>query len=316
MGNNKVSIIGAGNVGSAIANALTLLNIGRHIVLFGIDMPKQEGEAWDIQDCVPLLSEMEITPSCDYEDLKDSDVIVVTVGVRQKEDESRLHLLGRNAGIIKSVMKDIDKAAHNAVVIIVSNPVDILTRIAIENTTRDENKIFGSGTLLDTSRLRYQLGKLLNVNKRNVHVHVVGEHGDSEFIVWSNAYVSSIRLDEYPLSSVLTLDEIKKKTSDEVRNRAYNIISRKGYTNFGIAVAVSELVNAVLRDEKKIYNVSVRANKDYGIGEDAVLSLPCVIGKNGVEKKLLLSLNDEEQNLLKMSAKRLNEVYLGIDFSK
>ncbi len=309
MKQNKIGVIGSGNVGSAIVNALTLLNIGRHIVLFGRDISKQEGEAWDIQDCVPMLSEMEITPSGNYEDLRDCGVIVVTIGARQQEGETRLQLLGRNANIIKSTMRELDRVAHDAVVIIVSNPVDILTRVAIESSTRYEKLIFGSGTVLDTSRLRYQLGKVLDVDKKSVHIHIVGDHGDGEFAVWSNAFINAIKLDEFPLDEGQNLDEIKEKALNEVRTRAYQIISRKGYTNFGVAVAVAKLIKAVLRNEKKIFSISVKAHKDYGIGEDVALSLPCIIGENGVEKKLLLSRDEREQALLVQAAESLNSAY-------
>ncbi|QFS50987.1 malate dehydrogenase [Nostoc sphaeroides] len=182
---SKVGVIGAGNVGADVANALVLLRKCVKVVLFDRTLSKAEGQAWDIEDSIPLLEEMEIIPSNKYEDLADSDVIVVTVGVQPKLGQSRLDTLSDNAEIIRSTMKELDRVAPNSIVLIVSNPVDVLTRIAIASSTRAENLIFGSGTVLDTARLRYQLGKRLNVAKQDVHVYVIGEHGDSEFVVWS-----------------------------------------------------------------------------------------------------------------------------------
>jgi len=306
---SKVSVIGAGHVGSAIAYALVLLHECQEIVLFDRKLPKAEGQAWDINDVVPLLWDINITPSSNYEDLADSDVIVVTVGKNPEEGETRLDVLGKNAEIITSVMKELDKVAPNSVVIIVSNPVDPLTRIAIEASSRPESLIFGSGTVLDTSRLRSQLGKKLNVNVEDVHTYVVGEHGESAFAVWSNALIGAIRLDEFCPYTGEALDKFKQECIEATIKRAYDIAERKGYTNYGIAVAVSQLVGSVLRDENKIFTVSVKALADYRIGDEVVLCLPCIIGKEGVVRKLLLSRNSEEQHLLEQSATRLNEAY-------
>lgn len=314
MNYSKIAVIGAGNVGAAITNALVLRNIGREIVLFNRDKDKAIAEAMDIDDTVPLLSEMSVSASNDYKDLKDCGVVVITVGARQKENETRLELLDRNASIMKSVIKKLDKHCPNAIIIVVSNPVDILTRVAKETTKRDTKKVFGSGTVLDTSRLRYQIGKDLNINRKNVHIHVVGEHGDSEFAVWSNAIIGSVKLDEFPLPKGIKLQKMKEKAINTVKKRAYEIINRKGYTNFGVAMAVVKLVQCVIRDERKIFSVSVEANSEYNLEKNTVLSLPCVIGKEGVVNKLVLSYNKEEKKKLIQSSKNLNEAFNQIDF--
>ena len=310
---SKVAVIGAGNVGAAVANALVLLRKCVTVVLFARTLSSAEGEAWDIEDAIPLLEEMDVVPSNQYEDLADSDVIVVTVGVPQKEGQTRLELLEKNAEIIRSTMKELDRVAPKAIVLIVSNPVDILTRIAIACSSRAENLIFGSGTVLDTARLKYQLGKRLNVDKQEVHVYIIGEHGNSEVTAWSSAFIGSIPLNEFFTSEVTPLEKIKKEYAELTRNRAYAIGERKGNTNYGIATVVSQLVGTILRDEKKIFTVSVRADSSYGVGSEVVFGLPCIIGKQGIERQLVLPRSSEEQRQLSESASTLNEAYNSLD---
>lgn len=306
---SKVGVIGAGNVGASLVYALVLLNTCITVVLFARTLSKAEGEAWDIEDAIPLLPEMDVLPTNQYEDLADSDVIVVTVGAPPKEGETRLDMLSRNVDIIRSTMKELDRVAPNAVVIVVSNPVDVLTRIAIATSSRPENLILGSGTVLDTARMRYQLGKQLNVDKQDVHVYVIGEHGDSEFTVWSSAFVGGIPLNEFPMPEGSTLEQIKQDYTEITRKRGYAITERKGNTSYGVATVVAQLINAILRDEKKIFTVSVKADASYGIDSEVVLGLPCVISQQGIERKLLLPRNAEEQHLLETSAAKLNQAY-------
>jgi L-lactate dehydrogenase len=306
---SKVGVIGAGNVGADVANALVLLRKCVTVVLFDRTLSKAEGQAWDIEDSIPLLEEMEIIPSNKYEDLADSDVIVVTVGVQQKLGQTRLDTLSDNAEIIRSTMKELDRVAPNSIVLIVSNPVDILTRIAIANSTRAENLIFGSGTVLDTARLRYQLGKRLNVALQDVHVYVIGEHGDSEFVVWSSAFIGGIALTQFPIPEGVTLEQIQEEYTELTRKRGNSILERKGNTSYGISTVVCQLVDSILRDEKQIFPVSVRADSNYGVGSEVVLGLPCIISSRGIERQLLLPRNAYEQRLLEESASKLNEAY-------
>ena len=306
---SKVSVIGAGNVGAAVANALVLLNKCVTVVLFDRTLSKAEGQAWDIEDAIPLLSSMDVLPSNQYEDLADSDVIIITVGVPIKEGQSRLDVLGQNVEIIRETIEELDRVAPNAIVIVVSNPVDVLTRVAIASSKRAENLIFGSGTVLDTARLRYQLGKLLNVDKQDIHVYVIGEHGDSEFPAWSSASIGAIPLNEFLIPQVSSLENIKQEYGEVTRKRGYAIGQRKGGTNYGIATTVAQLIDTILQDEKKIFTVSVRADSNYGMGSDVVLGLPCIIGKQGIERQLLLPRNDEEQSKLAESADKLNSTY-------
>jgi L-lactate dehydrogenase len=310
---SKVGVIGAGNVGGDVANALVLLRKCVRVVLFDRTLSKAEGKAWDIEDSIPLLEEMEIIPSNKYEDLADSDVIVVTVGVQPKHGQSRLDTLSDNAEIIRSTMKELDRVAPNSIVLIVSNPVDVLTRIAIASSTRAENLIFGSGTVLDTARLRYQLGKRLNVAKQDVHVYVIGEHGDSEFVVWSSAFIGGIGLAEFPIPQGETLEQIHQEYAELTRKRGYNISERKGNTSYGISIAVCQLVDSILRDEKQIFPVSVRADSSYGVGTEVVFGLPCIISSIGIERQLVLPRNAHEQRLLEESATQLNLAYNSLD---
>jgi L-lactate dehydrogenase len=306
---SKVAVVGAGSVGAAVANALVLLRKCVTVVLFDRTLSKAEGQAWDIDDATPLLGEMEVLPSNRYEDLADADVVVVTVGVQPKPGQTRLDTLSQNAEIIRQVIKEIDSVAPDAIVIIVSNPVDVLTRIAIATSTRPENLIFGSGTVLDTVRLKYQLGKRLKVDKQNIHVYAIGEHGDSEFIVWSCAFIGGIPLADFPIPEDTSLAQIQAEYAQLTRQRGYAISERKGNTSYGIAAVVAQLVEAILRDEKRIFTVSARANSGYGIGNEVVLGLPCIIGKLGVETQLMLSRNPHEQSLLEKSAEQLNQAY-------
>ena len=306
---SKIGIVGAGNVGAAIANALVLLSKSVTVVLFDRNLSKAEGQAWDINDSIPLLEEMDVIPSNRYEDLADSDIIIVTVSTTLKPGQSRLDLLSANAVILPPIVRELDRVAPDAIVILVSNPVDVLTRIALETSTRAEHLIFGSGTVLDTARLQYQLGKRLNVDKYDVHVSVIGEHGDSEFPVWSNAAIGMIPLTEFPLPKGTSLEQIQIELTDITRDRGNAIMQRKGYTSYGIATSVAQLVDAILRDEKRMFTVSVRADPTYRVGNEVVLGLPCIIGKQGIESRLVLPRTAIEQHLLEVSAAKLNHAY-------
>jgi L-lactate dehydrogenase len=308
MAGSQVSVVGAGHVGSAVANALVLLRACDRVVLFDRNSARAEGEAWDIADAIPLLSEMEILPSADYADLSASEAVVVTVGATRGPGESRLDVLGSNAAITAEVIRELDRVSPDAVVILVSNPVDVLTRIAIETSARPARLLIGSGTVLDGARLRHRLGELLGVEKEDVHVYIVGEHGDSSFPVWSSATVGAIGLENYRLPESSSLSQVEDELTASTRRRGLSIHDRKGFTSYGVAAAVARIVRAVVRDEKRIFMVSVPAAEEYGIG-DVVLSMPCVIGRGGVERQLLLTLSEDEQRLLQRSAAVLESAY-------
>jgi L-lactate dehydrogenase len=304
----KVSVVGAGHVGSAVANALVLLRVCDQVVLYDRNAARAEGEAWDIADAIPLLAEMEIAPTADYADLRGSDVVVVTAGAAGVPGQSRLDLLGTNAGITAEVVHELDRVEPDAPVVLASNPVDVLTRVALETSTRPAHRIMGSGTVLDGARLRQRLGKLLHVEKEDVHAYVIGEHGDSSFPVWSSATVGAIGLQDYPQPEHISLPELQDELTAATRQRGIRILERKGYTSYGVAAAVARIVRAIVRDEKRIFMVSVPAAEEYGIG-GVVLSVPCVVGRAGVERQLVLSMSQDEQQMLQRSAAILDTAY-------
>jgi L-lactate dehydrogenase len=312
---SKVSVLGAGHVGSAVANALVLLRVCDLVMLYDRDLACAEGQAWDIGDAVPLLSEMEIVPTAEYGDLAGSDVVVITVGPTRTADQTRLDLAAVNAGIIARVVGELDQVCPDAVVILVSNPVDVLTRVAIEASARPPHLIFGCGTVLDGARLRHQLGKLLGVDQDSVHAHVIGEHGDSSFPVWSSVTVGAIRLDQYGLPDGTSLPVVQHDLAAAVRSRGRRIHERKGYTSYGVAAAVARIVRAIVRDEKRIFMVSVLAAQEYGIGPVA-LSLPCIVGRGGIARQLVLTMSEEERRMLERSATILDQAYKSLSPGK
>ena len=305
---STVSVVGAGRVGAAVANALVLLRVCDEVVLYDRDLALAEGEAWDIADTVPLLSEMEVTAAAGYDDLGGSDVVVVTAGVTLGPGQTRLDLLSANAATIAGIVGELDRVCPAAVVILVTNPVDVLTRIAIETSARSSRLILGCGTVLDGARLRHRLGKLLDVEQESVHAYVVGEHGDSSFPVWSSATVGAIRLEQFELPEGTSWPQVKVELAAATRRRGMSIHERKGFTSYGVAAAVARIVRAVTRDEKRIFMVSVLAAREYGIGP-VVLGLPCVIGAAGVNRQLLLPMSAEEQQMLERSAVILDQAY-------
>jgi L-lactate dehydrogenase len=305
---STVSVVGAGHVGSTVANALVLLRVCDRVVLYDRDQALAEGEAWDIADTVPLLSEMEVAAAAEYADLGGSDVVVVTAGVTLGPGQTRLDVLDANATTIADVLGELDRVCPAAVVILVTNPVDVLTRIAIEASARPAHLIFGCGTVLDGARLKHRLGELLDVEQESVHAYVVGEHGDSSFPVWSRATVGAIELEQFRLPEGVSWPQVKAELASATRRRGQSIHERKGFTSYGVAAAVARLVRAVTQDEKRIFMVSVLAAPEYGIGP-VVLGLPCVIGAAGVNRQLVLALSAEEQEMLEHSAEILDQAY-------
>jgi L-lactate dehydrogenase len=305
-----VAVVGAGNVGAAVANALVLLHSTDRVVLYDRNRARAEGEAWDIADGTPLLHNVEVTATDDWRDLAGVRVVVVTVGAPFRPGQSRLD--EHNGELVRAVIDELDAVAPDAVILIVSNPVDVMTRIAQEHSTRPWQLILGAGTVLDTARLRHALAKTLGVGPQNAHVHVIGEHGDSSFPAWSAATIGPIPLRIYPLPPGRTLASVQCGCAEYVRRRGPDdILARKGHTDAGIAVTASRVVECVLRDQRRIYTVSVPALADYRIGEQAVLGLPCVVGQEGVVRRLALSLDAGEQARLEHSASVLEAAYQG-----
>jgi L-lactate dehydrogenase len=306
---STVGVIGAGKVGAAVANALALMRSCDRIVLYNRGLARAEGQAWDISDGTALLHEIELLATDDWNDLAGVDVAIVTLGQSNHPGESRLEIDGNDA-LIRHVMERLDEVAPDAVVVIVSNPVDVLTRLAIECSSRPWQRIFGSGTVLDGARLRRSLGSTLGVDPQSVHVPVLGEHGDSSVIAWSAAAIGPIPLKAFPHPKAFRLDDVKQRCLTQMRRRGvHDILTRKGYTDAGIAAVVCRLVEAVLRNERRIFTASTRALPEYHIGEHVVLGLPCVLGRDGIMQRLPLTLDAEEQRLLARSAAILEGAY-------
>lgn len=305
---SKVAIIGSGNVGIGVLDALVLLGISQEILLYNREISRALGEVYDISDAIPLLSGSQtINATQDLSDLHDADIIVITVGAKQRPAESRLQLIAQNSKIIKNLMRELDTINPNAIIIIVTNPVDIMTRVAIENSKRPQQRLFGSGTVLDTLRLREELGSQLGINRKNIHAFVVGEHGDSEFVLWSVATIGPILLQNFGIED---LEDLKKAIEEKVRRRAYTIIEKKGFTKQAIGVAVAKLVKAILADEKRIFTLSTPLTKSCTkLQSDVVLSQPCILGKEGIERVLMLDCNIEEFDALKHSISVLESAY-------
>mgnify|MGYP000863671355 CR=1 FL=1 len=300
MKTHKISIIGAGNVGAATGFALMLNKVASDIVLYDIDEKRAEGEALDIFQGTSLVAPVDIK-SGTIEDTKDSDIVVITAGAAQKPGETRLDLVNKNIAIYKKLIPEIVLHNPNAILLVVSNPVDILTYVTWKISGFPEERVIGSGTVLDTARFKSAIGRAFKIDARNVHGYVIGEHGDSEISIYSRTNIGGITFDEYYKKSKIKEKEFKKRISNEVKNAAYEIISKKGYTNYAVAVAVSRICTAILRDERSILTTSSYLRGQYHV-DDVYLSTPAVIGRKGVEEILEFDLAAEEQIAFEESA--------------
>ena len=300
-------MIGCGFVGSASVFALMQSGLFTEIVLIDADKNKAEGEAMDISHGIPFASPMKIYAG-DYDDIADAAIIVITAGANQKPDETRLDLVHKNIAIFQSIIPEITKRDFEGILLIVANPVDILTYTAQKLSGYPENRVIGSGTVLDSARLKYHLGQHLGVDSRSVHAFIVGEHGDSEIAAWSSANVSGIPLDNFcEMRGHYNHMEATERIAAEVKQSAYEIISKKGATYYGIAMSVKRICEAIIRDEKSILPISTMLHGEYGIS-DVVLSLPCIVGRDGYETKVPIDLDQEEVSKLHESANTLKEV--------
>ncbi len=302
----KVVMIGCGFVGSACCFSLMQSGLFSEMVLIDADKAKAEGEALDISHGVPFSKPIKIYAG-DYDDIKNASLIIISAGANQRPGETRLDLVKKNISIFKSIIPEIKKRDYKGILLIVANPVDILTTVAIKLSGLPENRVIGSGTVLDTARLKYELGNHLNVDPRSVHAFIIGEHGDSEIAAWSSANVSGIPLHKFcEMRGHFNHEEATKKLAEDVKNSAYEIISRKKATYYGIAMAVKRICEAIARDEKSILPISSMLHGEHGI-EGISLSMPAIVGKDGVETLVPIQLNDEEVSKLRLSAKTLQD---------
>ena len=303
----KAAIVGCGFVGSASAFALMESGLFSEIVLIDSNNDKAQGEALDISHGLPFAKPMQIY-SGDYEDISDASIIIVAAGTGQKPGETRLDLVKKNVEIFKSVIPEIAKYNQSGILLIVANPVDILTYVSAKLSGFPSNKVFGSGTVLDTARLKYLLGEHLGVDSRSVHAFIIGEHGDSEIAAWSSANVSGIELNTFcEMRGQFNHNKDMREIADSVKNSAYEIIEKKGATYYGIAMSVKRICEAIVRDEKSILPVSSIQKGNYGIS-DVSLSMPAIVGKHGVEALVPIELSSKEQEDLLKSANTLKKV--------
>lgn len=310
MNNRKVTIIGCGFVGSATAFSLMQSGLFSEMVLLDMDQKKAEGEAMDIIHGMPFSTPMKIYAG-DYDDIADSAIIIVTAGCNQKPDETRLDLVNKNVAIYRQIMGEIAKRNVEGILLIVSNPVDILTYAAWKFSGLPKNRVIGSGTVLDTARLKCMLGEELGVDARSVHAFIIGEHGDSELAVFSSANVSGIDLkDFYDMCQPDEYHEDTARIYDQVRDSAYKIIESKKATYFGVAMAVRRICECIMRNEHSILTVSSVVDGIYG-AYDMALSLPCIIGNKGLEQTIQIDLDEEEEKRLKNSIQVLGDVLAG-----
>lgn len=303
---SKISIIGAGSIGATTAFALLQKGVAREIVINDINQEKALGEVLDLMHGSSLCRPCNVTLGT-IEDTKNSDVIIITAGLNQKPGETRLDLVDKNYAIFKDFIPKLAKASPNAILLVVSNPVDILAYMTYKLSGFPKERVIGSGTVLDTARLRSLLGKYFEIDGRTVEGFVMGEHGDSEFVPWSSLRIGTIPVKSFSEQYSIEWDkETEKIIAEDVKNCAYEVIKRKGATAFAVAVALVRIVEALLRDEKTILTVSTLLSDYYGVS-DTYLSVPTVVGKNGVEKVLHVDFSDEEKEKFTSSAKIMKE---------
>lgn len=306
MNRQKCGIIGCGAVGATIAFQLVNSGLFNEIVLIDLNKKKAEGEAMDIAHGIPFVQPVDIYAG-DYSDLQDAYIVIVTAGANQAPGETRIDLVEKNAKIFQGIIPQITKYNQECILLIVANPVDILTNIALKLSGFPANRVIGSGTVLDTARLKYKLGEQLGIDTRNVHAFIIGEHGDSELAVWSSANVAGIPMEEYGEKSGNRLDDVaKKQIYETVKNSAYEIIDRKGATYYAIAVAVDRIAQAIVRNEHSVLTVSSLLTGQYGMN-GICLGMPAVVGENGIERMIEIPLDEEELGKLQQSASTLKE---------
>ncbi len=308
----KAVMVGCGFVGSASVFALMQSGLFTEIAMIDANHEKAEGEAMDISHGIPFAKQMHIYAGT-YEDVKDAGIVIVTAGANQQPGESRLDLVNKNVSIFKSIIPEIKNHGFDGILLIVANPVDILTKVAQKLSGLPENHVIGSGTVLDTGRLKYQLSKHLSVDSKSIHAFIIGEHGDSEIAAFSSANVSGIPLDKFcEMRGHYKHKEAEDEIAQKVKNSAYDIIQRKHATYYGVAMAVKRICEVIVRDEHAILPVSIAMHGEYGI-EDVVLSMPCVVGSEGVEARVPIQLNDDEVEKLLKSAEILKKTIEGLD---
>jgi L-lactate dehydrogenase len=310
---SKIAIVGVGRVGATFAYTLILRGLVSEIALIDLDVERAKGEAMDLGHSAPLSSPVRVCAGS-YEQCAEAEIVMIAAGVAQREGESRLDLLKRNAEVFEKVVPRVVESNPGAILLIATNPVDIMSFVAWKLSGLPSERVIGAGTVLDTARFRYLLSQHLSVDPRNIHAYVIGEHGDSEVAVWSRATVAGIPLDEYCRRTGCRITtKFRDAVEQDTRNAAYEIIERKGATYYAVATALLRISESILLDQQSILPVSTLVPAEYGLGE-VYLSLPSVLGRRGVTRTLEIPLSESEAEAIHRSAEILNETLAGMGF--
>ena len=301
--NNKVVVIGCGNVGMSYAYALLnqRTNVGE-LVLIDLDKERVEGEVMDLNHCLAFAPSQINIKAGSYEDCKDAKLVVIAAGANQNPGETRMDLINKNSAIFKNIVTSVTESGFDGIFLVATNPLDVMTYLTWKYSKFPSNKVLGSGTSLDTSRLRYLIGSKIGVSPKNIHAYVVGEHGDSEFVPWSNANVGLQNIKNF------LKEEELEEICDEVKNAAYEIINKKGATYYGIGMCLVRITNAILGDENAIITVS-----SYDEDNDIYIGIPSILNKNGVKSRIYINLTDGEKNKLQSSVDIIKNAIENID---
>ena len=303
--NRKVVLVGDGAVGSSFAYALTLWGIGRELGIIDIDKNKAEGDAMDLSDALSFTSPKKIY-AAEYSDCADAAIVVIAGGAAQKPGETRLDLVDKNLRIFKEIVDNVMASGFDGIFLVATNPVDVLAYATWRFSGLPASRVIGSGTALDSARLRQELAELLNVDARNVHAYIMGEHGDSEFPVWSHANVGGMALSEWIMRNPLQSSKVLNEAFTNVQQAAYKIIDRKGATYYGIGAALARIVRAILSDENSIQAVSSYMDGHYGV-DDVFIGSPAIVGGRGIESVMEIPLSMTEREAMHASAAVLKE---------
>ena len=307
VGGPKIAVVGAGFVGTTFAYSLLIHGLASQIVIIDINQEKAEGEVMDLNHGMPFAYPARIWAG-DYSDCRDADIVVVAVDKGQKIQQSRLELAEGNFQVLKQIIPNITRYNSEGILLVVTNPLDVMTHVALKLSGFPKNRVIGSGTILDTARLRYLLGEHLQVDPRNVHAYIIGEHGDSEVPVWSLANVAGIRLKDYcPICKVPYNPDDLNDLFLKVKNAGYEIMKRKGRTNYGVALGLTKIVESIIRDENAISTVSCFLEDYHGVS-DVCLSVPVILNRTGVKEIIRLPLDDEEITAFQKSAATVKKV--------
>ncbi|MGX7059737.1 L-lactate dehydrogenase [Vagococcus humatus] len=304
--NGKIIIIGNGAVGSSYAFSLVTQNIGREVGIIDIYKEKAQGDALDLSHALAFTSPKEIY-ACDYDQCSDAEIVVITAGAAQKPGETRLDLVKKNLAIFKDIVEKVMASGFNGIFLVATNPVDILTYATWKFSGLPHQQIIGTGTSLDSARFRQAIAELVNVDARNVHGYILGEHGDSEFAVWSHANIGGLQIYEWVKDNPEIDEEALVNVFFQVRDAAYDIIQKKGATYYGIAVTMARITKAILNDENAILPLSTYLDGEYGL-TDIFIGAPCVIGRDGINHVIEIPLSDSEKEKMQASAETLHQV--------